>query len=256
MNRETIAIVGIGQLGGVFAKGFLRLGYPVLPVIRKSNPQQIAESNPGIKLVVAAVAEDDISGTLSNLPHVWRDQICLIQNELLPGDWKRREIENPTVISIWFEKKKGMDSKVLLSSPVFGPNANLIKDALGEVDIPANVLSNEADLEYELVRKNIYIITINIAGLVVGGTVGVLWRDHHDLASEIAGEVLDIQGWLTGSTLDRDRLIKGMLEAIEADPEHKCMGRSAPSRLKRALTFADEAGIKAPKLREIAAKID
>lgn len=253
---ETIAIVGIGQLGGVLAKGFLRCGRPVVPVTRNTNIIRIAETNPDVELVVLAVAEDDLAGILDNLPDTWRNRSCMLQNELLPRDWEAREIQDPTVVSIWFEKKKGMDSKVLLSSPVFGPKAHLIKQALEEVDIPAKVLSSRDELEYELVRKNVYIITINIAGLVVGGTVGDLWRKYNDLAREVAEEVLDIQSWLTGSELQRERLVEGMLEAIEADPQHKCMGRSALFRLKRALEFADQAGIEARKLREISAKVD
>jgi hypothetical protein len=43
------------------------------------------------------------------------------------------------------------------------------------------------------------------------------------------------------------------VEAFEGDPQHKCMGRSAPARLQRALELADAAGIAAPTLRRIAA---
>jgi hypothetical protein len=44
-----------------------------------------------------------------------------------------------------------------------------------------------------------------------------------------------------------------MLAAFDGDPEHKCMGRSAPARLARAIRQADEAGLDVPRLREIAA---
>jgi len=36
---------------------------------------------------------------------------------------------------------------------------------------------------------------------------------------------------------------------------HKCMGRSAPARLTRAIAIADEAKVEVPKLREIYATI-
>ncbi|MDH3797345.1 MAG: hypothetical protein OET21_20525 [Desulfobacterales bacterium] len=29
--NQTVVIIGIGEMGGVFAKGFLRSGYPVYP---------------------------------------------------------------------------------------------------------------------------------------------------------------------------------------------------------------------------------
>ena len=59
-------------------------------------------------------------------------------------------------------------------------------------------------------------------------------------------------GWIApGQTFDREQLIAGMVEGMEGDPEHMCMGRSAPGRLKRALHYADEARLPVSKLREI-----
>jgi hypothetical protein len=42
-----------------------------------------------------------------------------------------------------------------------------------------------------------------------------------------------------------------MLQAFDGDPEHKCMGRSAPARLQRALELADDASLAVPHLRKI-----
>ena len=42
--------------------------------------------------------------------------------------------------------------------------------------------------------------------------------------------------------------------ALAGDPDHKCMGRSAPSRLARALQQADDARLETPLLRQIAAR--
>jgi hypothetical protein len=44
-----------------------------------------------------------------------------------------------------------------------------------------------------------------------------------------------------------------MVEAFEGDQDHRCMGRSAPARLARALQHADRLEISLPTLREIAA---
>ena len=140
---------------------------------------------------------------------------------------------------------------MLLPSPIYGPQAMPIKTALAAVGIPARKLAGSDELIFELVRKNVYILTINIAGLVSGGTVSELWRDHKALAREIADEVISIQEWLTDEELPRDRLIEGMLEAFAGDPEHKCLGRTALPRLERALGHADESGLAVPKLREI-----
>lgn len=249
--HEPAVVIGIGELGSVFARGLLRCGHPVYPITRGMDMARAAAEMPQPRLVLVAVAEDDLHATLAAIPPAWRDRLCLLQNELLPRDWQTHDIADPTVIAVWFEKKKGMDSKVLLPSPTAGPHAATISDALTAVGIPARTLASNDDLLYELVRKNVYILTINIAGLVTGGTVSELWRDHEGFARAVAGEVIDIQEWLSGETFVRARLLDGMLEAFAADPEHKCMGRTAPARLQRALAHADAAGLAVPELRAI-----
>jgi len=46
-----------------------------------------------------------------------------------------------------------------------------------------------------------------------------------------------------------------MVNAFNGDPEHGCMGRSAPARLERALMLADEHGLDLPGLKQIASKV-
>lgn len=251
--KDPVIVIGIGEMAGVFTRGFLRQGHPVYPVTRDMDMEKLAPSMPDAALVLVAVGEKDLHPTLERIPAAWRNRLGLLQNELLPRDWVRHGIEDPTVIAVWFEKKKGQDYKVLIPSPAFGPKAKLLEDSLETLDIPCWEVADANALEFELVRKNVYILTTNIAGLVVGGTVEDLWYSHQDLAREVAGEVMDIQAWLVGHELERERLIEGMVEAIKGDLAHKNTGRSAPDRLARALGFADEAGLAVPKLREIAA---
>ena len=248
---KPIVIIGIGEMAGVFARGFLRAGYPVYPVCRNTDLNEMARSIPDPTLTLLAVAEKDLHPSLRNLPPQWRENLTLLQNELLPRDWQAHGLTAPTVISVWFEKKKGQDYKILVPSPVYGVNADAMINSLGQLDIPAFKQNSEADLLYELVRKNVYILTTNIAGLVVGGTVETLWNHHQALARTVVADVMDIQDWLTGQRNDREKLIRGMVTAIEGDLQHRCMGRSAPARLTNAISLADEAGLAVPKLREI-----
>jgi hypothetical protein len=249
--KSPVVLLGVGEMGGVFSRGFLKLGHPVYPLTRDMDLDAEAVAMPDPVAVVVSVGESDIHRVLEAMPSVWRDKLVLVQNELLPRDWKDYEDSNVTVISIWFEKKPGQDFKVIIPSPVYGPRAQLIHDALGALNIPVNVLGSSTELLRELVCKNLYILTTNIAGLQVGGDVGQLWAEHEALARQVADEVLDIQDWLTGQQLDRETLIQGMLAAFEGDRAHKCMGRSAPARLARAIEIADKAGLATPKLREL-----
>jgi len=252
--NKPVVVIGMGEIGSVFARGFLKLGYPVVPVTREMDMALMATDVSEPELVIVAVAEKDLHATLAVLPDVWRDKIVLLQNELLPRDWQQHGLTNPTVISVWFEKKKGMDAKVVITSPVFGWYAELIKQALATLDIPAAVLENESALLFELALKNLYILTTNIAGLECGGNVRELWVEHNELACEVAGDVLDIQEFIIGEPLNRTALIEGMLRAFDGDPNHGCMGRSAPDRLKRAISIADDAKLDVPTLRRIASQ--
>lgn len=249
--ERTIVIIGLGQLGRVFAGGFLRAGCVVVPVTRGDDMDIVAARHPEPSLVLVAVAEPDLHTVLAALPPGWKGRIGLIQNELLPRDWALHGISNPTVIPVWFEKKKGSDAKPLIPSPVYGPAAEIVLAALQAIDIPCREIPIAQDLTWELVRKNVYILTTNIAGLRTGGNVGDLWQQQREFARKVALEIIQIQDRLTGQQHDPERLIEGMAEAIAADPAHLCTGRSAPARLARALQHADEAALAVPLLREI-----
>lgn len=251
MTKLPVVIIGLGEMAGVFARGLLRLGHPVFPVTRDMDMEKIAREIPEPVMVLLAVGENDLHPALEKIPANWRTCLALLQNELLPRDWQQHKIENPTVVSVWFEKKKGLDYKVLIPSPVHGPNAELLAQALASLDIPTFHADSADAIEYELVRKNVYILTTNIAGLETGGNVETLWNQHQAIARQVANEVMDIQAWLVGHDVDRDKLIEGLVEGINGDLQHMCMGRSAPGRLRRALGFADETGLQVPKLRAI-----
>ncbi len=250
--QSSIVIIGVGEMGGVFSRGLLRLGVPLYPVTRNTDMGELAAALPSPEVVVVAVGEADLQPLLGQLPSVWKDRLCLLQNELLPADWAG--IEHPTVISVWFEKKKGMDTKVIIPSPLYGPRAGLIADALGALDIPTRILQNDAKLLFELVLKNLYILTSNIAGLRTGGAVGKLWQEHQGFCRQLANEVIDLQEVLSGAQFDREALIQSMKRAFDGDPEHKCMGRSAPARLTRALEHGQRLGLELPLMHEIHAE--
>jgi ketopantoate reductase len=251
--KSPIVLIGIGEMGGVFARGLLRAGYPVYPVTRQSDLAEVARHVPTPELVLVAVAENSLHAVLEEIPPPWFQRIGLLQNELLPGDWQQYGFPRPTVISVWFEKKRGQDVRVLIPSPVFGPAAQLLQASLATLDIPVRILGDEHELLFELVVKNVYIVTTNCAGLVTGGTVNELWSNHRELAEAVAREVIEIQASLTGESFAADELIRAMLRAFDGDPDHKCTGRSAPARLARALQQSDSAGLEVPRLREIAA---
>jgi hypothetical protein len=250
MNK-AVAIIGIGEMGAVFARGFLRCAYPVYPITRSLSLSDAAAQIPEPVLVLVAVAEKDLPDILADMPEKWRGRLGLLQNELLPGDWNRFHISDPTVISVWFEKKKGQDVKVLVSSPVYGPQADIIAECLKSIDIPSRVLGDKDELLLQLVLKNLFILTLNIAGLKTGGTVADLWLNNNVLARSVAHEIIQLQEWLVQSELPRERLVADLEKAIHANLNHNCVGRSAKERLERAVKLADKAGLAVSAIRKI-----
>ncbi len=246
----------MGELGGSFARGLLRIGHTVVPVLRRTAIADVAAEYPEPVLTLVTVGEADLDNTLANLPAKWKSNTVLVQNELLPRSWMPHDITDPTVAVVWFEKKPGRSELSIIPTPIAGPGADLLTRALRTIDVPAFVVESQDELLYELVRKNLYILTVNIGGLMTRGTVADLWYNNRKLAEDVAADVLKVQAWLTGAELDSDALMAGMVEAIDGDPEHGSTGRSAPARLARAISHADEAGLEVPKLREIAASLE
>jgi hypothetical protein len=246
-------VIGLGQMGGVFAHGLLRIGRTVHPITRSVSAEQSAREIDAPEIVLVAVAEADLDAVLATLPARFADRAALLQNELLPGDWQRHGLVDPTIAIVWFEKKKDTAVRIVLPTRIAGPRAALLVSALSSLGIPAHELERSA-LLFELVRKNLYILTSNIAGLEVGGTVSALWRDHRELASAVASDVLALQAWRAGEALPNEALVTAMVEAFDADPDHACTGRSAPARLARALEHARQGGLAVPALERIASR--
>jgi len=78
-----------------------------------------------------------------------------------------------------------------------------------------------------------------------------LYDDHFDLMMEVMSDIIAIQSSLTGTKLIAEDFEKSLRKAFDGDPDHKCMGRSAPQRLQRALELASEFQIDTPVLGKI-----
>ena len=250
-SPHAIVIVGLGEMGELFATGFLKAGYPVIPVLRDTDYSKLQSLTPTPSLVLIAVGEAQLDEVLTRLPHGWRRVTALVQNELLPCHYRHHALIDPTIITVWFDKKKGRPSVSVLPSVISGPKASLIQQSLDQVGVPSRMVAEELQL-FEMIRKNLYILTINIAGIVSGGSVSHLWSSHRELLEGFAFDVLTVQEGLVGETLPREALFKGMIEGFEGDPDHLCLGRSAPDRLRRVLIQARTLRLQTPTLDQVA----
>jgi|TARA_B110000467_G_scaffold151256_1_gene159458 hypothetical protein len=252
--KRPIVLIGIGEIASVLARAFLRNEYPVFPVTRNMDVTQAARESPDPLMVVVGVAEKDYPATMKSMPKAWRDRLVLIQNELLPHAWEVYGIDNPTILSVWFEKKKGIDTNPILPTPMFGPHAETIAESLNAIDVPCEVMPTQEDMLLQLVQKNVFVYTINIAGLFLeeGATTATLWADHRQLALDVANDAIDVQEAIIGQSLSREKLLDGLVKGFEGDPHHVCKGRSAPGRLARIIELADEKGVEINAIRDLA----
>ena len=116
--RNPVVIVGIGEMAGVFARGFLCCGYPVYPITRKMEMATEARHIPEPALVLLAVGENDLDQTLAQIPDAWRNRLALLQNELLPQAWQAYNLKDPTVISVWLGNRRATSlARPVRSSP-------------------------------------------------------------------------------------------------------------------------------------------
>jgi hypothetical protein len=203
--------------------------------------------------VLVGVGERDLDAVLAALPASHRDRAVLLQNELVPASWQAHAIVRPTVLVVWFEKKKGRAIQEVRETEVAGPHAALFVRALAAMDVRASEIPEPA-LAAALVVKNLYIVGANVLGLALRGTTGELAHAHRTRTERVLREVLAVEHARLGPaiSLDEDDLIARTLEAFLADPQHGTVGRTAKERLARALDRARAGGLATPELDAIA----
>lgn len=255
MGVERVAIVGLGQIGSELAAGFRECGITV-EEIHRDQLDRLGDLD-ACRCVVLAVPEDVLAEVAARLPEGLRDRAVLVQNELVPATWRDAGIVAPTVAVVWFERKGGTPPRPILTTPVAGPHARLVVDALARRSIPADVIEVGAPLARALVAKNLYILVSNLAGLGAARrgvvTADVAWPDGVVTMGELFGSHLAFARALAREifTVEHARLERGdralvafddawatVAAATDADPDHRCLGRSAPSRLARVAARA------------------
>lgn len=269
--EKAIVVVGLGQLGALFAEGLLKAGHPVVPVLR-GEAIEIAIDKYDPELILVAVGEDDLAPVLASISDSYGSRVALLQNELRPNQWLSSQEErliDPTIASIWFERKAGKAPHVVLPTVLFGPYSAILARALTAWDLPFRVIEGEDELCFELALKNLYILALNLGGLCVGGSAGELLTSHAAVLDEITTDVLRLEQGLLSTiasqqgrarafaevTLNTKKLKEALQDAIQADPEHGCAGRSAPRRLERTLHHAARLGMELPSLRRLQKKL-
>ena len=266
--KAPIVIVGMGQLGSLFAEALLKQGHTVVPVLRGGNIEEVCTTEPAA--IILAVGEDELESVWGAVPSRYRHRSVVLQNELRPSAWlsfPEFEKNDPTCAIVWFEKKPGTVAHIVLPTVLSGPHRRLLSCALSALGLSTKTIESRNELAHELVLKNLYILGLNLTGLRTGGTAAELLGKNHELFWKVIDEVLQLEIALlkqessggisafANITLDQERLKADLKRALNADPTHGCSGRSAPARLRRTLSHAETLGLKLPTINSLQAEL-
>jgi hypothetical protein len=224
------------------------------------------------------VGEADLEPALASLPAERRNALILLQNELFPSQW-RRFAANPTVMIPWLLKKKGEPPLVGRSTPVYGPCAPLVCELHAAIGQQAEELASFSALQQAIVDKYAFILCVNALGSLRDLTleawiaadparVDALTREAAALGALLVeagsspgaapeaggarGATSDVSPTRGPAQLDPARTLREVRSAMANMGAMRARGRSARTRLDRALAHARRLGLTLPGLAEAA----
>lgn len=255
--KTPIIVIGMGELGSLFSNGFLRLGIPIIPILRSDNIKDFETITP--ILVLIAIDIKDLNTVLKEIPKSWWSLIVLMQNELLPGNWNHLNIPFPSIIVVWLEKKnQNLNIRSFSKEIVYSPNkelGDLIECCLNKLNIPTLRVATEEEILIEMVQKNLFNLTMNVMGLYLGknSTFNEILDDkNYEIRNLVAKECLSLQqSQLKNIKLSENEMITKMWNFMSFVPEMKCQGRYAKARLDRAILTAKKYNIEVTQLEKI-----
>lgn len=244
---RNLVVYGLGELGQLYGGAALRAGYRVTPITRHDDPHAVlATLAPDVPIVVA-VAEGALEGALDVLGKARGDAAILLQNELFPSAWRRHDVR-PTVLVPWLLKKRSSPLLVARPSPVFGAHAELVATLHRALDLPYVVLPHEHALYQALVEKYAFILTVNALGLLRDRTLGMWLQEDPQRVGALAREAAQLGAVLCESEVDLPLCERAVVEGMRALHSMAARGRSAESRVLRALEHGRRIGMALPEL--------
>lgn len=248
-------LLGAGQLGRTLGGGLLACGVSVDVALRGDTIETWSQYD----FILVAVGEKDLKSAIEAIPIEARNRLVLLQNDLVPETWRALHITQPTVLVVWFEKKKGKALQVVRTSDLSGPQSALFTRVFEAIDAPTRIVS-EREIVASLVVKNLYINGSNAMGLKLGGgTTGSLVTEHRASATSLLRELFLIERSRLSaeeqSLVDEDALLEETFAAFASEPQHGLLGRTAQERVARAQTRARESNLATPLLDQLAARV-
>lgn len=246
--RADLVVVGVGQLGGLYATGALRGGFRVTPVGRDVDPGAVVDAG-GAGPVLVTVGEDTLAAVLRALPSSRRDDAILVQNELFPADLDGA----PTLAVVWLNRKEERPAEVARPTVVHGRHAGVMARIHAALRLPCRVVTEPAALHAELVAKYAFIVCVNGLGVLAPLTVGEWLARDPGQVRRLLQEGVAVGEARLGQAVDRAAAIAAGEEALRALVHMPVRGRTARARIERAVAAARARGVAVPALDAIVA---
>ncbi len=248
---RDLVIIGLGELGKLLGAGALRAGVRVTPITRatplEATLAPIAEGTP----ILVSVGEDALDDVLVRLPAQHRAALVLLQNELFPSRYRAHGLA-PSVLVPWVLQKAGLPTIAARPSPLYGPQAELFATIFGAQKLAHVRLQHEAELAQALVDKYAFVITVNALGVASDRTLGVWLQEDPALVAELCAEAALLGQALVEAPIDVAQASIATLEGMTALAAIPARGRTARSRVERALDHARRLRLSLPALARIA----
>jgi ketopantoate reductase len=249
---KDLVVIGLGELGKVFAQSALSAGLRVTPVRRGDDVAGRLHGLSHETPLLVAVGEDALAQVLDALPIERRDAVILLQNELWPAVWRSRAMQ-PSVVVPWVLQKTGQPRIVVGTSPAFGRHAGVIAALCAGAGLPSEVLADESALLQALAEKYAFILTINALGAFRDDLLGAFLAAEEARIEALCHEASELSAVLTGAPIDEAKCISRTRAAMAAMASVRARGRSAQMRVARALAHARDFGLAVPTLKACAA---
>jgi len=248
-----LVVLGMGELGALYATAALKLGLTVTPGTRSHAVDWTAV--PRDTPVLVAVGEDAVVPVLRSVPLVHRDNVILLQNELFPQVWKAALVEEPTVMVPWFSKKKGKLVELSRPTLMHGRWAPLLEDLHRTLGIPSTVTGHAAQRDEGLVAKYTFILTINVLGVAKDLTLGTWLQQDAATVHAVLEDARTLGEALLGARVDENTVRTQVLEAFAFLANHPARGRTAAARVQRARAQAQLHHVTIPAVERLSAPV-
>jgi hypothetical protein len=247
LHMDEMIVLGVGELGRLFAGAALAEGLHVTPITRGVTPAHVLAGRPPHVPILVAVGEDALERALDSLPAARRDDAVLVQNELWPSVWQSRGFR-PSLMLPWVLQKPGLPRTVVGTTPVFGAHAAMLGALCARLSLPC-VGITEREVPQALADKYTFILVINALGCWRDELLGRFLTDAQPQIAALCQEASALSAALLDAPLDPVRSHRLTLDAMEAMASMRARGRTASLRVDRALGHAATHGLNVPALR-------